>query len=125
MPTRSIVENLDVVKDVGAGFGPRSPSGAVDELALERREEALDRRVVPAIAAATHAASDPAPAQLGAVRGAGVLAAAVGVDAGRGEVGKLTSAERDELQRLRRENQRLWPSRANPLRSRGRSVSAV
>jgi transposase-like protein len=29
------------------------------------------------------------------------------VDAGRGEVGKLTSAERDELQRLRRENQRL------------------
>ena len=33
------------------------------------------------------------------------------VDAGRGEGGELTTAERDELRRLRRENQRLQMER--------------
>jgi hypothetical protein len=37
----AVVEDLDVVKDLGAKLGLGRPGAAVDELLLERREEAL------------------------------------------------------------------------------------
>src|SRR5215213_7364222 len=62
----AVVEDLDVVKDLGPEIGSGRPGAAVDELFLERGEEALSDRVIEAIAARSH--------RLGDAGGAGLLA---------------------------------------------------
>jgi hypothetical protein len=59
MSSLPIVEELEVLEQVSARRGARGPRSVVNELDLERREEALGDGVVPAIATAAHAADDP------------------------------------------------------------------
>lgn len=59
MPAGGVVEDLDVVEDLPAELFSLWPGAAVDELLLERREEALGDGVVEAVAARSHRASDP------------------------------------------------------------------
>src|SRR5215470_18418508 len=68
-----IVEELEVLDEVDARGGPRQPGGVVDELDLQRREEALGHRIVPAIAPAAHAADDLMLCQGLLIRAAGIL----------------------------------------------------
>src|SRR6266542_6985237 len=77
MPSLPVIEPLDVVEELGARRRPRLPRRVVDELDLQRGEEALGDRVVPAIAPAAHAAHDPMLGQRLLVVTAGVLTAAI------------------------------------------------
>jgi len=45
----AIVEHLDVLEDRPASSGARRPDAAVEQLLLERGEEALRHGVVPAL----------------------------------------------------------------------------
>src|SRR2546422_927227 len=74
MTALSIVEELQVLEEIGTRGGARGPGGVVDELDLQRREEALGHGVVPAIAPAAHAADDPLLRQHALVGAACVLA---------------------------------------------------
>ena len=58
MPTLGVVEPLNIVKDICTGFIPRLVPGAKHSFNLQRREETLHRRIVPALTAPTHAAGD-------------------------------------------------------------------
>ena len=60
MSTDSIVEDFDVFENLLSGLRTCDEQGFVDELDLERSEEALGHRVVPAVALTTHAAFDAA-----------------------------------------------------------------
>jgi len=73
MPSLPVVENLEVIEQLGARRRPRGPRRVVDELDLQRREETLGHGVVPAIASAAHAAHDPVLGQDALVVAAGVL----------------------------------------------------
>ena len=58
VPPGRVIEPLDVVEDVGpCGFPPRVVR-PVAPLGLHRRKETFHDGVVPAVARATHAASD-------------------------------------------------------------------
>jgi hypothetical protein len=70
-PTR-IVERIDVVADRGGGRRPERLL-ALRQFGLQRREEALEHRVVPRIAGAAHAAHHAFLGQYGAVLVTGVL----------------------------------------------------
>src|SRR5580704_1718048 len=70
----------DVLHNRAPGPGPGGPGPGVDELALERGEEALGQRVVPALAGPPDRQGDLAVGGEGGVGGGGVLAAAVGVE---------------------------------------------
>src|SRR4051795_11330299 len=59
-----VVEPLDVVEHVGSCLIPGGISFALDAFGLQRREEALHRRVVPHVAGSTHAADDAAVSQM-------------------------------------------------------------
>lgn len=74
MPSPPVVEELEIFEQLGARRGPRGPGGVVDELDLQRGEEALSHRIVPAIAPATHTADDPVLREDPLVVAAGVLA---------------------------------------------------
>src|SRR5215472_2960506 len=74
-----IVEDLDVFEDGGAQVAAGRPSGAINKLSLQRREEALGNCVVPAVALAAHADLDAELGERCLVLGARVLAATVGV----------------------------------------------
>lgn len=50
-----VVEELDVVAHVLAGFFAGFILSAPDAFALEQGKEALDDRIIPAVAAAAHA----------------------------------------------------------------------
>ena len=63
MPPLPIVEELEVLEELGVRLRPGGPDGVVDQLDLQRREEALGDCVVPAIAPAAHAADDPVQLQ--------------------------------------------------------------
>lgn len=54
VPAPCVVEAFDEIEDREFGVGGGKESGAVEELALERGEEALAHRVVVAIADRTH-----------------------------------------------------------------------
>src|SRR5437899_6397730 len=69
-----IVEELQVLEEIGARGGTRGPGSVVDELDLQRREEALGDGVVPAIAPTAHAAHDSLLRQHALVGAARVLA---------------------------------------------------
>jgi len=75
----TIVENLDVLEDRRLRRRSRGEVRVVDQLLLERGEEALHRRVVPAIRSAAHAVGDAVLDKQALVVLAGVLAAAVGM----------------------------------------------
>lgn len=73
MSSLPIVEEVEVLEQLGARRGSRRPGGVVDELDLQRREEALGDGTVRAIAPAAHAADDPVLCQDLLVVAAGVL----------------------------------------------------
>src|SRR5258708_7000450 len=79
MAPTAVVEGLDVLEDGGPRLASTNVVSAMDELGLERREEAFGDGVVPAIAFATHAAEDVVVAELALVLHARVLDAAVRV----------------------------------------------
>jgi alkylhydroperoxidase/carboxymuconolactone decarboxylase family protein YurZ len=54
VPTLTIVEHFDVLKDVLPGFGPRPVTTIVHQLALEGAKEALHWCVVVAVPGSTH-----------------------------------------------------------------------
>src|SRR5437870_948881 len=56
--TLVVVEDLNVLDERRPRLGPRGEVGVVDQLFLQRGEEALHRRVVPAVRRAAHAAHD-------------------------------------------------------------------
>src|SRR3954469_2468573 len=62
MPPLQVVERVDVVGDGCNGGSARGVVLVVDELGLQRPEETLGNRIVPAIAGATHARHDAAAA---------------------------------------------------------------
>src|SRR5258708_37822115 len=72
VPALAVVEHLDVLDDGCPRLRPRGEGGAVDQLLLERGEEAFHGGIVPAVGTAAHAAGDPVPCQERLVMGAGV-----------------------------------------------------
>src|SRR5881296_1078632 len=77
MPPLPIVEELEVLEELGARRRPSGPGRVMDQLDLQRREEALGDGVVPAIAPAAHTADDPVLRQHPLVVAAGVLTSAI------------------------------------------------
>src|SRR5690606_35292180 len=77
--TTGVVEPLDVVEHVGPSLVPGPIHLSIRAFGLERLEEALHRRVVPAIAGSAHAASNPHLVEQALELVAGVLAAAIGM----------------------------------------------
>src|SRR5262245_42200975 len=77
MPTLAIVERLEVVEHVLLRLGARGPRRVARQLDLQRCEEALGHRVVPAVAAAAHAADDSLAVQCAAIVCTSVLAAPI------------------------------------------------
>src|SRR5215510_4097956 len=75
----TVVEAFDELGDLVSRRGSILPSPSIDKLLLQRREEALGDRVVPARALAAHAGCDPVLVQYGAVVTTGVLASSVRV----------------------------------------------
>src|ERR1700748_2677924 len=75
-----VVPAFDVVEDRAAEPGARRPGAGVDELAFDRREEALGHRVVPALTGATDRQHDTVGPGGPPVVGARVLTAPVGVE---------------------------------------------
>src|SRR6266852_1116428 len=73
MPSPPVVEDLQVLEDSVVGVRARRPVRLVREFDLERREEALGDRVVPAVAAPAHAHDDAVGVEHGAVVAARVL----------------------------------------------------
>src|SRR5262245_26218260 len=69
----SVVEDLEVLEQVGARLRAGGPRGTMNELDLQRREETLGDGVVPAVAPPAHAADDPVLRQDALVAAAGVL----------------------------------------------------
>jgi len=70
-----VVEGFDAIEHGEPGVGPGAPAGAVDELGLERRAEALGHGVVVGVAGQAHALDDAGPAAAQAERDARVLGA--------------------------------------------------
>ena len=79
MPTVAVVEELEILGQVGARQGARGPRGVVDELHLQRGKEALGHGVIPAIAPAAHAADDAVRRQDLLIVAAGVLTSTIRV----------------------------------------------
>src|SRR5690606_27066068 len=74
-----VVEALDVVEDGGPGLGRIAEGMPIEQLALERGEEALGERVVVAVADRAHGGLDAGFAAACSEGDRGVLAALVGV----------------------------------------------
>ena len=55
MASLGIIEHVDVAKDIGAGQITSSVDSFLDALLFQAAEEGFDYRVVPTVAAATHA----------------------------------------------------------------------
>ena len=101
MAPTGVVEGLDVLEDGGPGLASSDVVRAVDELGLERREEALRDGVVPAIALAAHAAVDAVFSKQLLIVPTGVLDAAVRVmeEPGLGPPGSQGHAQSVEGER--------------------------
>ena len=100
MASMAVVEDLDQLGDGARCLKLRAARDAIDELGLQRREEALGDGVVPAVALAAHAADDAGGDQRLAVVAARVLRAAVGVvhEAGVGEAATARHLQRVEAE---------------------------
>src|SRR2546422_416104 len=105
MSSPPIVEGLEVIEELTARRGPRGPGRVVDELDLQRGEEALGDGVVPAVAPPAHAADDPVLRQPPLVVAAGVLTAAIRMmqQAPRGAASPRTRIKRATRLRLVRQ----------------------
>src|SRR5256885_9619289 len=79
MPPLPIVEELEVLEELGARHRPGGPGRIVDQLDLQRREEALGDGVVPAIAPQAHTADDPVLRQQPLVVAARILTPTIGM----------------------------------------------
>src|SRR6266851_3730552 len=97
MPPLPIVEELEILEEVGARRRPSGPGRVVDQLNLQRREEALGHGVVPAIAPATHTADDPVLRQHPLVVAAGVLTPAIRM---MQQAGRRPTAKREQRSRI-------------------------
>ena len=75
----SVVKTLDVVEHVSLGFISSQVTSAVNALALQQAEEALNNSVVVTVATSTHAALDAVLVEFVAEVIARILGAAVGV----------------------------------------------
>ena len=64
MASFAVVEDFDVVEDLGAELGLGWPGAAVDQLLLQGREEALGDGVIEAVAFASHRLRDAGGAGL-------------------------------------------------------------
>lgn len=73
MTTLPIVEHFDVFEDVLFRFFPCRIVPMMDELLLERAEEAFDTGIIPAIALAAHGARDAGIGEPALVVTTGVL----------------------------------------------------
>ncbi len=73
MPSLAVEEHLDVVEWGGLDRGPRRGAVAVDQLALQRAEEALRDGVVVGVAERSHRRRDPRSAHSTSERERGVL----------------------------------------------------
>src|SRR5512137_2837223 len=74
MPSSSIIEALHVLKDLSAGFVTSRKLPLVNQLGLQRGEEAFHDGVVPAIARPTHGTLDVQVEQPLLVDGRSILA---------------------------------------------------
>ncbi len=79
MDSPSVVEQFDVVEQVGLRCGPRTVAGAMHPLILPTVEEAFRRSVVPAVALPAHRADHPILFQPRLKGVAGILTSPVGV----------------------------------------------
>ena len=77
--TQPIIEHLDLLKDVLCRLFARAVLAMVDELALERPEEALDTRVVPAVPPSRHSVGHAVRGEQLLVRRGDKLAASIRV----------------------------------------------
>src|SRR5829696_654981 len=77
VPSDAVVERLDVLEDARLRLGAGGVVLVVNQFLLQAREEALHRRVVPAVPTPAHAALDPLLAQPTPVVLARVLAPAI------------------------------------------------
>ena len=73
----AIVEDLDVLEDLAAELSLGRPCVTVDQLLLERREEALGDGVIEAVTPRAHRLCDPSGPSLLAERQRHVLAALI------------------------------------------------
>src|SRR4026207_1981364 len=73
MASLSVVEHLQVLDQLGASRRPGGPGCIVDQLDLDRREEALGHGIVPAVPPVAHAAHDSVLSEHPLVVPAGVL----------------------------------------------------
>ena len=79
MPSFTIVENFNPVKDRYVCLLPGGEGRPVDELSFETGEETLSRSVVPAVAFSAHAALDTGFFQSGLIFMTCILTASVRV----------------------------------------------
>lgn len=79
MPTRPIVEHLDVFEDVLFRFRSCGIVPMVHEFPLQCSEEALDTGIVPAIAGAAHAGRDAMRGEQLLIGPCSILTPAIGV----------------------------------------------
>ena len=75
----AVVEGFDVVEDGGARFGEGGEALVVNDFVFETAPEGFDEGVVVAVARATHGSDQAMLGEEIAIRGAGKLAASIGV----------------------------------------------
>ena len=79
MTPKTIVEDLDVFKDVQSGLGPGGILLMKDQLSFEGAEETFDRGIVITVTPAAHTSHHARSCQQSLVLIAGVLAAPIGM----------------------------------------------
>ncbi len=76
----SVVEDLDVFKQVAVGILVIEPTAVVGELGLEQMEKRLGHGIIPAVSLAAHALHKAMAGHPAGEVTAGILDAAIGVD---------------------------------------------
>jgi len=79
MTPKTVVENLDVFKDIQSGLGPGGILPMKNQLSFEGAKETFDRGIVITVTFAAHTSHHPSSCQQSLVLIAGVLAAPIGV----------------------------------------------
>src|SRR5438094_55079 len=77
MQPLTIVEDLNELENLGAGFVPRAIPPVMDQLVFQCAEEALDSCVVITIAFATHAGDEPVVSEHGPIHRTRILRALI------------------------------------------------
>ena len=77
VPADAVVERLDVLEDARLRLLPAGVLLVMHQFPLQAGEEALDRRIVPAVTRATHARDQAMTRQQGSVLMAHVLSATI------------------------------------------------